>query len=166
MHGRTPAMPTEGMSDWLRTVLKPVDAIPHIVAHELIHYQQHYPDTSSTLLAASIAEGSADFLAEMISGAHINAHVHEWANPRAAELWAEFRERMHGTDLGGWLYGGNATKDRPADLGYWMGYRICAAYYAKASSKRQAIADMLNITDFDAFLEQSGSAAELEGTGK
>jgi hypothetical protein len=56
--------------------------LPHVIAHESIHYQQNYPDDRS-LLAASIKEGSADFLAEMISGRHINEHVHAWAEPRA-----------------------------------------------------------------------------------
>ena len=46
----------------------------------------------------------ADFVAELISGAHINAHVHAWAAPREAALWQEFRAVMHGTDLSGWLY--------------------------------------------------------------
>jgi hypothetical protein len=163
MYGRTPETPLEGMPAWLRAVLKPVDAIPHIVAHELIHYQQRYPDAPVTLLSQSIKEGSADLLAELISGEHINGHVHAWANPRAATLWAEFRDRMHGTDMSGWLYGGNQETDRPADLGYWMGYRIAAAYYARAHDKRQAVSDMLNIADFDVFLAQSGVAAELSG---
>jgi hypothetical protein len=164
MHGMTPETPTDELTDWLRTVLKPVDAIPHIVAHELIHYQQRYPrQERPTLLSQSIREGSADFLAELISGAHINTHVHAWADPRAAELWAEFRERMHGTDMAGWLYGGNDATERPADLGYWMGYRIAHAYYARTADKRQAIHDILNITDFDAFLAASGVVAEFEG---
>lgn len=164
MYGRTPETPTETLPEWLKTVLKPVGAIPHIVAHELIHYQQRYPDGGRpTLLAQSIKEGSADFLAERISGRHVNEHVHAWADPRAAELWAEFRDRMLGSDVSGWLYNGNAEQDRPGDLGYWMGYRIAAAYFARAGDKRQAIRDILNITEFEAFLRASGVEAELGG---
>lgn len=163
MYGRTDETPMEGMPDWLRTVLKPIDAIPHIVAHELIHYQQRYPDGPTTLLSQSVKEGSADLLAELISGRHINDHIHAWANPRAAELWTEFRGRMHDGDLAGWLYNGGDSGDRPGDLGYWMGYRIAAAYYARATDKRQAIHDILNITDFDAFLASSGVAEEFDG---
>jgi len=166
MYGLTPDAPQDELSGWLGSVLKPVDAIPHIVAHELIHYQQRYPDAEPpTLLAQSIREGSADFLAEMISGRHINAHVHQWANPRAGELWQEFLERKHDTSLSGWLYGGNDETGRPADLGYWMGYRIAAAYYRRAADTRQAIAEILNISDFDAFLDQSGVATELDAAG-
>jgi hypothetical protein len=163
MYGLTPEAPRDEMNDWLRAVLKPVDGVPHIVAHELIHYQQRYPDKPPTLLSQSIKEGSADLLAELISGEHINAHVHAWAEPRAAELWGEFRERMHGSDYSGWLYNGADAMDRPGDLGYWMGYRIARAYYDRAEDKRQAIHDILNIGDFDVFLQQCGVVEEFEG---
>jgi hypothetical protein len=57
---------------------------------------------------------------------------------------------------GGWLYQGGSSKDRPADLGFYMGYRICAAYHAASAYKRKAIHAMLNIEDFGGFLTESG----------
>lgn len=118
MYGLTPNMPKEELSNWLSTVLKPVDQIPHIVAHEVVHFQQNYK--SKNLLSASIKESSADFIAELISGEHINHHVHEFANPKEEELWLEFKERMLEKDFSGWLY--SSQKGRPSDLGYWIGY--------------------------------------------
>jgi hypothetical protein len=156
MYGRTPQTPTEELNDWLKTVLEPVESVPHIVAHEIIHYQQKYAETEPTLLAHAIHEGSADFLAEMISGRHINAHVHAYAVPRRAELWKEFKEKMHGKAFKGWLY--SASGDRPQDLGYWIGYEITKAYYDKAADKRQALKEILEIKDFGAFLANSGYA--------
>ncbi|HEY0510292.1 MAG TPA: DUF2268 domain-containing putative Zn-dependent protease [Thermoanaerobaculia bacterium] len=155
MNGRTPQAPMEELSDWLRQVIKPVDQIPHIVAHELIHFQQKYPD-AKTLLGQAIREGSADFLAELISGSHGNQHIHEFADPREAELWAEFQRKMHGKDFAGWLY--SDVEGRPHDLGYWMGYKITKSYYDRAGDKRQAIREILGIQDFDAFLAKSGYA--------
>lgn len=164
MYGRTPGMPAEELSDWLRQVLTPVDRIPHIVAHELIHFEQKYGG-SEVLLVQSIREGSADFLAELISGRHINHHVHEWADPREAELWQEFRQKMHAKGFAGWLYGGDPASDgRPADLGYWMGYKITKAYYDRAADKGQAIREILDIRDFDAFLAKSGYAERVGGS--
>lgn len=147
--------PGDELDEWLRSVLRPVDALPYIVAHELVHFQQPNREPKS-LLEASLREGTADFIGELISGHHINEHVHAWANPREAELWREFRERMHGTDMNGWLFGGAETKGRPADLGYWMGYRIVRAYYERTPDKQQAIRDILSIGDADAFLAASG----------
>ena len=58
---------------------------------------------------------------------------------------------------------GHRPEGRPADLGYWMGYRIARGYYRRAADKAQAIRDMLRIRDFDAFLEASGVAEEFAG---
>ncbi len=151
MHGLTPDTPKEELGNWLKTVLVSVDKIPHIVAHELIHFQQNYDGNS--LLGAAIKEGSADFMAELISGRHINHHVHEFANPKEKELWVEFKEKMDGKDYQGWLY--SSQEGRPNDLGYWMGYKITKSYYEQSSDKQQAIHDIMNIKNFKKFLEES-----------
>ena len=157
MYGRTSNTPEDELSDWLKQVVKPVDNVPYIVAHELIHYQQKYPAGERTLLREAIKEGSCDFIGELISGKQIDQHVHDYANPRERELWTEFKSEMHSTNLTNWLYNANSTsKDRPADLGYYIGYQICAAYYQAAKDKKQAIKDILEIKDFDKFLNDSG----------
>lgn len=154
MYGRTPNTPEEELSEWHKQVLKPVELLPHIVAHELIHYQQKYSG-GGTLLVAAIREGSADFIAELISGRHINTHVHEYGNPRERQLWEEFKQEMRGTATSKWLFGSSQTKDRPADVGYFMGYKICESYYRQASDKKQAIKEILEIKDFNEFLRTS-----------
>lgn len=158
MYGRTQNTPTDELNEWLLSVIKPVNEVPHIVAHELIHFQQDYD--GGTLLAASIKEGSADFIAELISGRHINQHVHEFADPQEKELWYEFKEKMNGKDYTGWLY--SSVKGRPNDLGYWMGYKITKAYYDQINDEKKAIDDILHIKDFQAFLEKSGYAKKFE----
>ena len=158
MYGLTEATPREELGEWHRAVVKPVDQLPHIVAHELVHYQQRYAGAKGegTLLAISVNEGVADFVAERISGAHINTHVHDWATPRERELWSEFRERMRGNDTKGWVYDTAPGDGRPADLGYFVGYRIAQCHYAKAADPRESLRAMFMIEDFDAFLDASG----------
>ena len=163
MYGRTPNTPEEEMDDWLRQVTKPVDLVPHIVAHELIHYQQKYPAGEQTLLRASIKEGGADFIAELISGKHINTHLHEYGNPKERELWTEFRREMNGTNLSNWLYQGDQAKGKPPDLGYYVGYKICEAYYRAAKDKKQAVKDIPEIKDFNQFLKDSAYDAKFGG---
>ena len=152
MYGMTPETPKDELNAWLLTVLKPVEEVPHIVAHELIHFQQTYDGGS--LLQASLKEGSADFIAELISGKHINGHVHDFANPKEKELWLEFKERMLNMNYDGWLY--SSTEGRPNDLGYWMGYQITKAYYDRADDKQKAIQEILTIKDAEKFLMASG----------
>ncbi len=158
MYGLTPNTDLSEMSDWHRAVLKPVSEIPHIVAHELIHYQQRYDQR--TLLGACLREGSADFVAELISGKHINHHVHDFANPREKELWLEFREIMNNNDSNGWLY--SSVNGRPNDLGYWMGYQITKAYYDNAVDKQKAIDEIFHIKNAEMFLATSGYAKRFE----
>ncbi|GHM99448.1 hypothetical protein WSM22_09380 [Cytophagales bacterium WSM2-2] len=152
MYGLTNNTPKEELNDWLKTVIKPVSQMPHIVAHELIHFQQKYD--GGTLLQACIKEGSADFLAELISGKHINGHVHDFANPKEKELWEEFKSKMDGKDYKGWLY--SSSEGRPNDLGYWIGYKITKAYFDQATDKKAAVKEILNIKDVHQFLDKSG----------
>jgi Predicted Zn-dependent protease (DUF2268) len=161
MYGLADGTPTSELNDWLKSVIKPVAEVPHIVAQELIHFQQKYD--GGNLLAASIKEGLADFIAELISGKHINQHVHDFANPRQKELWLEFKSRMLGKDYSGWLY--SSTPGRPNDLGYWMGYKISKSYYDHAPDKQKAVHDILNIRNFEKFLEVSGYARNSRGVG-
>lgn len=158
MYARHAATPSDELGKWHREVLKPVRELPEIVAHELIHFQQSYDGGS--LLAACVKEGSADFIAELISGKLCNAHVHVFANPIEKELWMEFKERMLKNDYKGWLY--SAVKGRPNDLGYWMGYKITKAFYDKAQDKKAAIREILNIGNFETFLEKSGYGKHFE----
>lgn len=130
------------------------ETLDETVAHEWIHFQQRYPNDRS-LLAQCIREGSADFLSELITGGKKpqGPYTYGFANEQA--LWQEFSSRMHDTDWKDWLYGEGRT-DRPADLGYWMGFVITRAYYEKAADKKAAIAEILSIRDFKAFLAASG----------
>ncbi|RZJ90770.1 MAG: hypothetical protein EOO20_07145 [Chryseobacterium sp.] len=62
-------------------------AVPYMVAHELIHYQQDsIPKKGLDLLAACINEGSADFIGELISGGGPNKLTHSYGNANEAKL--------------------------------------------------------------------------------
>ena len=131
-----------------------IDYIDEVVAHELVHFQQNYAK-NNTLLAQCIREGSADFICELIAGGHSNNKIHDYGNAHTKELWEEFLKAKDNTSWEPWLY---ASKDqsRPKDLGYWMGYKITQAYYNNMVDKGKAIDDILNVSDFNAFLEKSG----------
>lgn len=132
------------------------DAVPGLVAHELVHFQQ--ADISKgrfTLLAQAVMEGSADFVGELISGGGLDEETFEFGFAHEAELWREFREDMYNDDVGGWMYGGQ-PEGRPADLGYFIGYRITQAFYERGEDKSRALQEILEVRDFESFLERSG----------
>ena len=153
MHAKTPDTDMSEMGSWLQQVLGPVDELPQVVAHELIHYQQ--TGEGKTLLAQCIHEGSAHFVGELISGGEINSHLHAYGDAHEADLWVEFRKAIDKDDNSHWLYQGDKSKDRPADLGYYMGYRIAESYYQHAADKKKAVHDILTARDFNAFLGES-----------
>jgi uncharacterized protein YjaZ len=139
-------------------------AVPYMVAHELIHYQQDsIPKKSLNLLAACINEGSADFIAELISGGGPNKQTHNYGNAHEPKLWNEFVSIMDDReDSHDWMYNYKPKNGYPPDLGYWIGYRITEAYYEKSTDKKKAISDILHIKDFGKFLDDSGYASRFK----
>lgn len=167
LFSKTASSPVDELNVWEKSVIQTTEKIPEVVAHELIHFQQNFGKDPESLLERSIAEGSADFLSEIIAGAQINELQHEYGERHELTLWNEFREAMYGRDLSQWLYNGGAVAakgepiERPADLGYFVGYKICQAYYGKAADRKKAVKDMLNIQDFEQFLKESEYGATV-----
>jgi hypothetical protein len=156
MFGKNDNAPLDELSDWHKAVVGSTARLPYIVAHELVHYEQKFPKGEEwTLLGKVLSEGGADFIAELTAGDTINPHLHAYGNPREKELWLAFKQEMNGKDAKNWLYQGADVKDKPADLGYYMGYKIIESYYKNAADKKQAVKDILEIKDFNAFLKVS-----------
>lgn len=157
MYALTPATPREELNDWLKAVLSPIENLPFIVAHESIHYQQKFEEPK-TLLGKSIQEGMCDFIAELIAGKHANQVQKTYGETHEAALWKDFQPDMEGKDFSKWLYNGLNSKDRPADLGYYVGYKIVQSYYDRSKDKKQAIKEMLDIKDIPTFLRRANTA--------
>src|SRR5690242_2829133 len=161
MHARTPDTPSDELSPWERQVVGGMDALPGIVAHELIHSEAalarngvQQNEAHKTLIAQSLDEGCASFLGQLISDGGI-ANSNSYGMAHEAELWREFQKEMNGTNVDNWLYQGEKSKDRPADLGYFVGSRICQSYYEHAKDKQIAVAEILRMNDPVAFVRQS-----------
>ena len=151
-----PGVETAELSLVQRNRSGPVTLLPALIIHEMIHNTQQPMD--GTLLSGVIREGMADFVAELVTGQPGTiARLHVYGNAHERELWQAFRPVMLGESPDHWLVNSKEeTPDKPADLGYYVGYKICQAYYEKAPNKKQAVADMLTTKDFQALLAQSG----------
>ncbi len=141
----------------------PEDRFVHNVAHEYGHIQQtdalqalNPGDPGATVLRMSLMEGAAEFTAELISGAVGNYQHAAWTKGKEAEIEQAFERDEDKTDLSAWMYNGPGDAARPNDLGYWVGYRIVKAYYARAQDKHQALKDIFEMRDPKAFLTASG----------
>lgn len=145
-----------------RSRLGSVGNVPYIVVHELIHNVQQPHD--GTLLSGALREGMADFVAQLVTGSlGANARLHIYGDAHERALWAEFEPAMLGTDATNWLANSQQeTPDKPCDLGYYVGYRICQAYYANSTDKKQALADMLTAKDFPSLLRASRYSLKMK----
>jgi hypothetical protein len=134
------------------------DRFVNVIAHEYAHVQQSPAldaDEHPTVLEVSLVEGAAEFTAELISG-EVSSYQFAGSSMkgREKEIESAFVPDEDKTDLSKWLY--NGTREKPGDLGYWVGYRIVKSYYQHADDKQQAFREILEMTDPKAFLAKSG----------
>jgi hypothetical protein len=133
------------------------DLFVRVIAHEFVHVQQTpalVDGQSLTVLEASVMEGAAEFVTELITGDIGYAYLRPLVAGREKEIETAFVADMDKSDLSDWLY--NTTPEQPRDLGYWIGYRISKAYYRNAADKRRALRDILQVSDVRAFFAASG----------
>jgi hypothetical protein len=160
LFGGGPGVPLEELDGWHRSVIHAHTDLPSIIAHELIHFQQRHE--ARTLLGKAFHEGSADFLASLIAEGNFNQATYDYGYAHEAELWKQFRAEMGGEDASRWLYGSSRRDGRPADLGYFMGFRIAQAYYNRAKDRKQAVRDLLTSSDFEGILKASRYGEDLK----
>lgn len=142
-------------TDWINPNIE--DRFVGVIAHEYAHVQQAVAFSeigNATVLAASLEEGAAEFVAELTTGAISYSYMSGLVAGRETEIETAFAADADKTDLSDWLY--NSTPEKPADLGYWVGYRIVKSYYQHADDKRQALRDIFEMTNPNEFLAKSG----------
>jgi hypothetical protein len=159
-----------GMNDWLRTVLPNEPHILAFTAHETIHTQQRkglgliWGYFNHRALTMVINEGAADFVADKVTGTSINSKMYTYGYSHEKEIWDEFRKEMYKKDYSKWLYNGSNSKGRPADLGYFIGYRICEAFYNQSEDKEKALRIILKTNNYRSFLKKSGYGEDFDKT--
>ena len=156
-----------GMDDWLQGVLGNTGDIVAMVAHEAVHTQQSglpwgeifslIKHKRLTLLNMAIMEGSCDFITKDLLGISINSVLHVYGEQHRNELIREFDQAISEKpyDYSQWLYYGNNIKNRPADLGYYLGYLISRAFYQHSEFKSQALKTLLKRGKYKRVFKES-----------
>lgn len=152
-------MATPPDAPYAYNAIKPV-FVPFSVVHETIHFNQAYQTSDqSDLLQQVVSEGTADFIATLVlPQPDVRQMTDRWQYgcPHEAELAARFAKDENKTDLGPWMFNHTPDTGWPPDMGYWLGYRIDQSYWAKAKDHTQALRAMLEVTDFNSFVQASG----------
>jgi len=134
------------LKQWLQDVFELNAPVVSLVAHELGHTQQKDLDRNvkSNLLGYSIREGACDFLAELIYQPVLSPYM-TYGNANEKELWTAFQQEMYGQEVKNWLYNGSQAPNGNADLGYFIGYKICKSYYDNSKNKKKALEEIITL---------------------
>jgi hypothetical protein len=125
----------------------------YVVLHEYVHTLQKM--TYNSLLAQTINEGAADFIAEIVYKKNLwqrfpDGYI-DFGYKNEKQIWNEYKKYIASNEKGkffDWLYGqkGITINDiQMKDLGYFMGYKFCKSYYENAVDKKQAIKEIIEI---------------------
>lgn len=142
---------------------EPTRKLTLLMVHEYVHTQQ--PDVSkATLLGQVLGEGGADFVAERITGKVPDLRYMSYGPAHEEAIKRQFAKDMDKTAYDDWLYNDADNAFGVSDLGYYVGYAICKAYYSRAVDKRAALRDIIRLNSADpaaahAFLDRSGYLA-------
>lgn len=130
--------------------------------HEYVHTQQKRPDFQKiNVLTSAIREGACDFIARHVTGIAPSGAYMQYGSKHESQVWQLFEKEMLTQQNDNWVSTGNNPALLAPDLGYFVGYKICEAYYKKAHDKKQAIKDIIELDYADqnavnSFLAKSG----------
>ena len=135
---------SEFKNKWLPSVFKKqnIDHVLFLNIHEYVHTQQKRG--SKNVLAASIREGACDFIAELVTKQSLKSQYLFYGNAHEKEVKELFKKEMLTKQYSNWLSNGGKMGEK-ADLGYYIGYKICKSYYEISKNKSKAIKDIMEL---------------------
>lgn len=123
----------------------------NLVVHEVVHAQQF--DGVDGFLPDVIREGAADYIASRIATPRFDQKIYEYGFQHEDEPKAEFRKDLEIGNYAPWF--GPQPNGRPADLGYFIGYRIVEACLRAETENTETLEDVLFCQAIDRLLEKS-----------
>lgn len=121
----------------------PVESLPLLAVHEIVHTQQK--PFGETLIAASLQEGIAEFVASLVTGIASPVPAVAFVRVNRKRVLDRFRTEMFSPNLDGWLYNDTDNAFGVRDLGYGVGYHVAERRFGRASNKRAAMRELLEL---------------------
>lgn len=160
-------------------------------AHEAVHTFQRFSAPKADadwLLSQVIREGTADYVASLVTGTNPSPERSAWAKARGDAVWTDFladratsianmKSPGDFNDVGTravyrWVMNsGSAPKGWPGEAGYWVGAEIARAYVEASSDPQAALEELLVFDDPEPILRRAASRipslkAALARTGR
>jgi hypothetical protein len=142
----------------------PSKNIVFLTIHEYIHTQQ-ITTIGNSLLAQSVIEGVAEFIAEKALSIESPNPQIEYGRAHDTKIRQKFQLEMFSPFFYNWLWNSADNEFGMRDLAYYVGYAICSKFYWLADDKKQAIKEMIELNYNDEaeliqFVEKSGYFAD------
>lgn len=145
-------LPMHELPDFYKTVFTSIPKnMSYVAVHESVHtFQKNQGYGMQTpLLGHALQEGMCDFMAELVQGKDINFLPYLlYGRKHRSELWKAFKPYILSTASeirSQWFYNSTDYPIGQADLGYFIGYDVCKAYYQRAKNKKKAIKEIIDL---------------------
>ncbi|AQY21048.1 hypothetical protein AB406_2343 [Riemerella anatipestifer] len=123
---------------------EPSKNIVFLNIHEYVHTQQK-TTTGNSLLAQTVLEGVAEFVAEKALEIKSPNPQIEFGRKSDTKIKAKFELEMFSPNLYNWIWNSSDNEFGMRDLAYYVGYKICEDYYNISTDKPQAIKEMIEL---------------------
>jgi uncharacterized protein YjaZ len=135
------------------------------VIHELAHIQQAQkhplvPFLRGDLLTWAVTEGTADFIAMLITGSHTNQAAHAFLAENNDAKWCAFFEAVENDRGREWL-DQSVFEGHPHGIGPAFGYQIVKTYYENGDNEDAAFTALVELDDYHRIYEESGYKSSL-----
>lgn len=143
--------------------------IDELILHELIHLSQFKGDSKfiqnfkgTIKYIPLLGEGGAAFITDLlfkfkatIGPGTFNAEQFEYCKKNKTKLWQDYKSFKDNSMISGFFYSNNSSYP-VRSVGYYLGYQVCKQYYDKAIDKKKAIKKIIEVTDYDKLVIESG----------
>ena len=122
----------------------PITNVSFLNIHEYIHTQQK-ETIGNTLLAQTILEGVAEFLAEIALNQKSPNPQIDFGYKNEVQIKQAYTKEMFSPNIYNWIMNDSKNEFGMRDLGYFVGYAICKKYYDQAKNKQLAVKEMIEL---------------------
>lgn len=121
----------------------PAERLPFLSVHEAVHTQQG--PFGATLLAVSLQEGVAEFLAALATGEPSPTPAVAFMAANEARVLGRFSTEMFSPNTDDWLYNDTDNAFGVRDLGYAVGYTIARALVDRGDDRQAAVRHLIEL---------------------
>ena len=140
-----------------------------LILHELVHLSQFKGDNNfeqnfkgTLTYIPLLGEGGAAFITDLLFNYKVtigpgtfNSDQFKYCEQNKAKLWKDYKNIKDISQISNFFYGNNPSYP-VRSVGYYLGYQVCKQYYDKATDKKKAVKEIIEVTDYDKLVVESG----------